>query len=53
LVGLSRDDLRALLPKVEKRLDRLLRAEFRDQGTPEAEIDDEIRELKRLLGREG
>jgi RNA polymerase sigma-70 factor (ECF subfamily) len=50
--GLSRDDVRALLPKVEKRLDRLLRAELREQGTPEPEIDDEIRELKRLLSRE-
>jgi RNA polymerase sigma-70 factor (ECF subfamily) len=52
--GLSRDEVRkVILPRVENRLDRLLRIELRAQGVPEAEIDDEIRELKRLLDRDG
>jgi RNA polymerase sigma-70 factor (ECF subfamily) len=49
--GLSRDQVREILPRVSKRFDGLLRAELRDEGVPEAEIDEEILRLGRLLGR--
>ncbi|HKI35546.1 MAG TPA: hypothetical protein VKA46_27060, partial [Gemmataceae bacterium] len=49
--GLSRDQVRDILDKVRKRWERLLRAEVREQVGSEADVDDEMRELLRLLGR--
>jgi RNA polymerase sigma-70 factor (ECF subfamily) len=49
--GLTLDQVRHRLRLAANRFDRLLRAELRHQGVPEAEIEDEIRELLRLLGR--
>jgi hypothetical protein len=47
----SRDEVRKALEKVPKRFERLLNAELREQGVPQEEIEDEIRDLRRLLTR--
>ena len=50
--GLSRDQVRDILAKVQKRLDRLLRSEIREQVGGEADIDEEILDLRRALQSE-
>jgi RNA polymerase sigma-70 factor (ECF subfamily) len=50
-LGLSRDRVQVILRRMRAHFDRLLRAEIREQVGGEAEVDDEIRELQRLLGR--
>lgn len=47
----SRDAVKAILKKLKKHFERLLRAELREEGIPEEEMDQEIAELRRLLGR--
>lgn len=47
--GLSRDQVRDVLDKVPKRLERLLRAEVREEVGSEQEVDAEITRLKQLL----
>lgn len=49
--GLTRDALRHRLAVTEKRLVRLLRAEVREQVGSEAEIDQELADLREWLGR--
>ena len=47
--GMNRNAIRKALDQVQKRFDRLLRAEIRDEIGEEAEIDREITELLGLL----
>jgi hypothetical protein len=47
--GLTRDAVREGLAKAQKRFERLLRAEIREQTGSEDDIDEEIRELQRWL----
>ena len=43
--GLTRDKVRAILTEAKKRYERLLRQEIRDQGCPEEDLDEELRDL--------
>jgi RNA polymerase sigma-70 factor (ECF subfamily) len=47
--GLSRDQVRDIVGKAKKRLERLLRAELREEGLTEQEIDDEMHGLSAKL----
>jgi DNA-directed RNA polymerase specialized sigma24 family protein len=49
--GLDRNEVRKILAQVQNRFDRLLRAEVRDEGGDEAEIEQELAELLSLLER--
>lgn len=49
--GTTRDEVRRALKRTESRFDRLLRAELREEGVGESELDDAISELRRVMAR--